>query len=308
VLNESGADLNTGCVYRDLVDVAAIGWTVEEFYSRRYNHSTPEQWRERISAGQVQLNGAPVSADTRLIPGQRLSYRRAPWSEPPVPLDFRVVYDDEDVLVVDKPAGLPVQPGGGFLEHTLLRLVARRTPGDAPIPIHRLGRGTSGLLLLARSPQARASLSAQMREHRLLKVYRALVVGAVQPDDFTVVQPIGRVDHPRLGYLWAACDSGLPSRSAVRVLGRDQQTSLVEVTITSGRPHQIRIHLAWAGHPLVGDPLYGPGGIAATDAVPGDCGYLLHACRLGFFHPSDGRWLELHCPPPPALVGSASPV
>lgn len=307
--------LNWGCVYRDRVDEATAGTTVLAFYCERYPHTNAEGWQRRIATGIIRLDGLPTEPGILLGRGQVLSYHRPPWLEPPVPLTFETIYEDGDVLVIDKPSGLPVQPGGGFLEHTLVAQLKRRFPNELPAPIHRLGRGTSGLLLLARTRAARANLSAQLRERRMVKVYRALVVGHPLPDPFRITQPIGPIAHPQLGYLHAASAAGLPSRSDGRVLRRDAETSLVEVTITTGRPHQIRIHLAWLGHPLFGDPLYGIGGLPLTCEpapdgrvpVPGDCGYLLHATTLEFTHPSEGHRIILHSPPPPALDGPVQP-
>jgi 23S rRNA pseudouridine1911/1915/1917 synthase len=225
-----------------------------------------------------------------------------------VPLSFTVVYEDADLLVVAKPSGLPVLPGGGFLEHTLLWQLQQRYPQETPIPIHRLGRGTSGLVLLARSPAARASLSQQMRDRQIYKLYRALASGHSMPDTFTVTQPIGKISYPSLGYIYAATPDGLPAYSHCRVLRRDLQTTLLEVTILTGRPHQIRIHLAAAGYPLWGDPLYTVGGVPQIDLtdstglpVPGDCGYHLHACQLAFTHPMSRQLIKLDCPAPPEL-------
>jgi 23S rRNA pseudouridine1911/1915/1917 synthase len=226
-----------------------------------------------------------------------------------VPLTFEVLYEDAELVVVAKPSGLPVLPGGGFLEHTLLWQLQQRYPQNSPIPIHRLGRGTSGLMLLARSPQARAALSRQLRDRHIHKLYRALVSGSVVPDQFTIAQPIGKRPYPVLGYVYAATADGLPAHSECRVLQRQASTTLVEVTILTGRPHQIRIHMASVGHPLVGDPLYDVGGVPRshlTDAstkfpVPGDCGYFLHAIQLSFDHPVSGQRMTLTCPPPAEL-------
>jgi 23S rRNA pseudouridine1911/1915/1917 synthase len=302
--------LNQGWTYHNQVNPTAAGWTVLEFYTRHYRHSPPDLWQDRIAAGQVLLEGVPTTANTRLKSGQRLAYHRPPWQEPSVPLSISVLYEDADLLVVAKPAGLPVLPGGGFLEHTLLWQLQQRYPQDTPVPIHRLGRGTSGLMLLARSPLARSRLSQQMRDRQIDKRYRALAVGTSMPDQFSVTHPIGKVDYPGLGGLYAATAEGLSAQSDCRVLRRHLHTTLLEVTILTGRPHQIRIHLAAAGYPLVGDPLYGVGGLPrlrdpeqeAPVPLPGDCGYHLHAYELRFLHPTQGHALVFSCPPPPELT------
>ena len=279
-----------------------------DYYTHRYRHSSRSDWHQRIVDGQVFLEGSPTAPEAQLVRGQLLAYHRPPWQEPDVPTDFEVVYDDPDLVVVAKPAGLPVLPGGGFLEHTLLWQLQRRYPHATPLPIHRLGRGTSGLLLMARSSQARAYLSQQMRDRKIEKIYRALAQGTDMPDRFTVTHPIGKTDHPVLGHLYVAHAQGQPAHSICQVLRRQQHNTLLEVTIQTGRPHQIRIHLAAAGYPLVGDPLYTVGGIPFTYQptptgdlpVPGDCGYYLHAFRLAFTHPA-GHSLQFTCPPPAEL-------
>ncbi len=300
---------NQGWTYYDRVDSAAAGMTVLDYYSQRYSHSSRSQWLERIQAGQIHLQNQPVTAETRLRQGQQLAYHRPPWQEPPVPLEFEVVYEDAEVLVINKPSGLPVLPGGGFLEHTLLGQLRHRYPAPAPVPVHRLGRGTSGLLLLARSPESSASLSQQMRQHQIGKRYRALVQGLPTWDTLTITQPIGKVPYPVLGLVYAAQDSGMAAQSDCHVLERRDRSTLLQVEILTGRPHQIRIHTARVGHPLVGDPFYGHGGLPQIDAlsadgslpVLGDCGYHLHAYELTFTHPTQGQPIHLTCAPPAIL-------
>jgi len=203
---------------------------------------------------------------------------------------------------VAKPSGLPTLPGGGaFLDHTLLALVRRRHPEASPM--HRLGRGTSGIVLFAPSAGARKPLQAAFQGEGTRKVYRTLCSGRPEAPAFAITAPIGEVPYAPLGLLHAARAGGRPSESRVTVLEYREGASLVEVEILTGRPHQIRIHLAFAGHPLVGDPLYGTGGVPlpGTSALPGDPGYLLHAHQLELAHPRTGEWISLCCQPPPAL-------
>jgi 23S rRNA pseudouridine1911/1915/1917 synthase len=298
--------MNQGWTYREQVKPQDEGLTVLEYYSQHYRHSTVDEWQERILAGQVLLNDAPTKAETPVQRGQWLAYQRSPWQEPDVPLEFELLYDDADVLVVAKPSGLPVLPGAGFLQHTLLWQLQQRYPDPAPVPIHRLGRGTSGLMLWARSPQAKSELNRQMRDRQIQKVYHALVNDYGIPDSFEITQPIGKIPYPVLGHVYAAMNGGLPAYSKCCVLKRTPPTALVEVTILTGRPHQIRIHMAAAGYPLVGDPLYDVGGLPLsylTDAtaklpVPGDCGYWLHAFQLAFRHPLSYEPMMFTCPSP----------
>jgi 23S rRNA pseudouridine1911/1915/1917 synthase len=294
--------VNGGFDYAERIDLRGAGATVLVYLAGRYQHSREETWRARIEAGEVCVNGATAAALHRLRAGDRLVWRRPPWEEPTVPLAFAILYRDGDLLAVAKPRGLPSIPNGGFLEHTLLHLVRRHEPEATPL--HRLGRGTSGLLLFARSERARRSVSAAWREGRVEKEYRALVAGTPAAREFSVDVPIGPVPHPRLGTVHGASPIGRPALTHVRCLGatRADGSTLVAVQIPTGRPHQIRIHLAAAGHPLVGDPLYGIGGIPRErPALPGDAGYRLHSLRLVVPHPSTGHPFELTCAPPPEL-------
>jgi 23S rRNA pseudouridine1911/1915/1917 synthase len=293
--------VNEGYEYRERIGPDASGCTVLAHLAARYRHSSEDAWSKRLAAGEVLLDGYPAEASDTLRAGQSLVWRRPPWEEPPVPLGFAVLHLDGHLLAVAKPRGLPTIPHGGlYLTHTLLHQVRRRWPEAAPL--HRLGRGTSGLVLLARTKEARRAVTTAWREGRVEKRYLALVSGIPVEESFTVETPVGPVPHPRLGQVHAASATGKPSTSHVRRLAIRDGQALVEVCIPTGRPHQIRIHLAAAGHPLVGDPLYGTGGLPRSDpALPGEGGFWLHSHRLVLAHPATGERIELECPPPPPL-------
>jgi 23S rRNA pseudouridine1911/1915/1917 synthase len=294
--------VNSGFEYREEIGPEAAGRTVLAWLSRRYRHSSEATWRARIADGEVRLDSEVAVAMDVLRPGQTLVWQRPPWEEPAVPLGFAVLHRDEHLLAVAKPRGLPSVPNGGFLEHTLLFRVRRHHP--EAVPMHRLGRGTSGLVLFARTDGARRAVAAEWRTGRIEKEYRALVTGRPALEVFTVDTPIGLVPHPRLGQVHAALPTGKPAVSHVRVLATRDGQAIVAVTIPTGRPHQIRIHLAAAGHPLVGDPLYVEGGRPGPDpGRPGEGGYRLHAHRLVLTHPATGHRLALECAPPPELRG-----
>ena len=290
---------NHGFDYCEVLGARARGLTVLGYLTTFYLHSPEQVWRERIGLGEVRVDDEVAGPELRLRPGQALSWRRPPWEEPAVPRHFEVIFEDPDLLAVSKPSGLPCSPAGGFLENTLQWLVQQQDREWAPM--HRLGRGTSGLVLFARTPEARTRVQADWRAHRVEKIYRALATGQLPAEPFVIETPIGFVDHPLLGRVHAACPSGRASRSEVRLVGPRGQASLAEVHIVTGRPHQIRIHLAACGHALVGDPLYGPGGLPLSEALPGDLGYFLHAWRLRLSHPRTGGPLELEAPLPSAL-------
>lgn len=290
---------NRGFAYRERIRCG--GARILDHLATRHRHSTEAQWRERLERGEVELDGRPAEPGAILSAGQELVWMRPPWEEPEVDTGFQLLLEDETLLAVAKPRGLPTLPGGGYLEHTLLTLVRARFPEASPM--HRLGRETSGIVLFSRTHAAGALVQAAWRGHQVEKRYRALGAGIAGPDTFVVTAPIGPVAHPWLGTLHAANGQGKASLSRVRVLERREDCTLFEVVIETGRPHQIRIHLAYAGNPLVGDPLYAAGGLPRPDlpALPGDGGYFLHAERLAFPHPVSGRTVELWAPPPVEL-------
>lgn len=321
------AAFNQGHSYRDRIASSGVElWlppgSIGEFYAASYPHSALGVWLERLAAGEIWCNGRQLWADGRVESGDQLVWHRPPWQEAAVPVLPEPLFDDGDLVVINKPSGLPVLPAGGFLEHTLLAQLQRRhgsDPSGIPKPVHRLGRCTSGLLVCARQPQSRAWLSAQLRESTRAagqetagraqgcrKLYRALVAlpepgsplalaeaALARGEGLALTTAIGRRSHPRLCGLWCAAAAGdawaLEAHSWVKLLERRAHSWLVEVEISSGRPHQIRIHMAAAGAPLLGDPLYAPGGVGLEGALPGDGGYQLQAFRLELERPGGGR-------------------
>ena len=292
--------LNAGWTYREQVGPEADGLTVLEFLTSTRHHSTSEEWTRRLERGEVEIEGRRAGANAILRPGQTIAWHRPPWNEDDVPMTFSIVYEDDSIVVVDKPSGLPTMPAGGFLNHTLLTLMRERYPEASPL--HRLGRHTSGLVLFARTRTAAAELSRAWRDHTVKKIYRALALGETRTELFVIDAPIGPVPHPLLGTVEAATEGGKPSHSVAVVLEGSSDRTLFSVEIMTGRPHQVRIHLAYAGHPLVGDPLYeAGGGLKRHPGLPGDGGYQLHAEQLHFAHPATKKPMSLIAPPPASL-------
>jgi 23S rRNA pseudouridine1911/1915/1917 synthase len=305
--------LNRGYAYTTIISSNDHGRTLLQHLASLYPHSTPQAWQQNLTSAEVTLNGVTATGGEPLTPGQTLIWNRPPWIEPDAPQHFEVLFDDPHLLAVNKPSGLPTLPGAGFLENTLLRLVQHQTP--TANPVHRLGRATSGIVLFAKSPQAAAQLSADWNTPRIQKIYRALAQGIAQHDTYEILTPIGLVPHPLIGSVWAANANGKPSKSLAKVLSRTADitsadtgttatnktgTTTFEVSLYSGRPHQIRIHLASIGHPLVGDPLYGFTGqpLENLPGLPGDGGYLLHAQFLKLHHPITTEQINLEAPLP----------
>lgn len=289
---------NDGYCYRLQLDDKADGHTVLSFLAQRYKHSSESDWAERIQAGQVQLNDSVASADQYLSAGMYLIWNRPGWAEEDTPQSYRAEFEDEHLLVVSKPSGLPTLPGGGFYLNTLLTFVRAQHP--LARPLHRLGRGTSGLVLFALSDEAASVLSRQWNQ--IEKQYQALSDDVALQDEYDIRSPIGQIDHPRLGRVYAAEPNGKSARSVARTLQRREQSTVFEVDLHSGRPHQIRIHLAWIGHPLVNDPMYDAGGgLQDLPGLPGDLGYHLHAKRLRLEHPITKKELEFESDLPEPL-------
>jgi 23S rRNA pseudouridine1911/1915/1917 synthase len=290
--------LNKGCEYREQLGVDADGRSVLAYLSMHYTHSSPAEWEERIATCHILIDGRPAHPESPLHNGSELVWQRPPWIEPDAPRTFSIVYEDKDLLAVAKPAGLPTLPGANFLQSTLLHLVRTYAPDASPL--HRLGRWTSGLVLCARNRSARTDLMRQWSSGKVGKRYRALASGVPDRDEMTICTPIGPVPHAFLGSLHAANPRGKRALSRVTVLELRADSFLCDVRIETGRPHQIRIHLAAVGHPLAGDPLYAVGGLPAPDshALPGDPGYHLHAAELSFLHPGTGHGVVIECEPP----------
>jgi 23S rRNA pseudouridine1911/1915/1917 synthase len=266
----------------------------------------PELSRSRvqrlINDGLVTVNDQPAKASRPLQPEDRVVVR----IPPPQPLDLEpeaiplsIVYEDPDLLVIDKPAGMTVHPSPGQRRHTLVNALLAYCPDLAgvggtlrPGIVHRLDKDTSGLLLVAKNDRAHSGLSHQLKERMVEKGYLALVHGHIETKDGAIEGAIGR--DPRNRKRMAVVEGGRYARTAYHVREHLVGCTLVEVTPSTGRTHQIRVHFAAIGHPLVGDALYGkPSPLVDR--------HFLHACRLGFHHPVDGRWLVFESPLPPDL-------
>lgn len=291
---------NSGYSFRHALGQSAASHTTLSYLSEHFSHSTRDEWLARIQAQEILIDHSIATGEELLKPGGTLIWNRPGWVEPNVPMDYVVLYRDDYLLAVHKPSGLPTLPGAGFYRNTLLSQVQHEFP--TATPLHRLGRSTSGIVLFAMDGQTRSVMS--QRWERIQKWYRVLVQGIVGFESLCVRTPIGPIPHPRLGSIHGASWRGKPSRSLVEVMEHRHSTSLCSVELMTGRPHQIRIHLASIGHPLVGDPVYAVGGglVDENPGLPGDAGYFLHAHRLRFQHPAHDVAIQVEAPLPDCLI------
>ncbi|MBI2304714.1 MAG: RluA family pseudouridine synthase [Chloroflexi bacterium] len=252
-----------------------------------------------IKEGRVTVGGLPAKASHKLHGGEVVAlYLPPPAPSPLTPEDIpiSIVYEDEHLVVVDKPAGLTVHPAPGHPRGTLVNALLSHCPDLAgfqgslrPGIVHRLDKDTSGLLVVAKSQRAYLDLVRQMKERTVKKEYLALVHGEPLPSQGTIRAPLGRSTRDRKKMAVVAV--GREAMTGYRVLRSFPGYSLLEVTPHTGRTHQIRVHLAWWGYPVAGDATYG-----RRDPFLGR--QFLHASRLGFRHPTEGTYIEFASPLP----------
>ncbi len=266
-----------------------------------------------IKAGEVTVDGKPAKPSLPLEAGQRLALaptlgkaivREASAAPQPEAIPLRIVFEDEHLLVVDKPAGLVTHPAPGHATGTLVNALLAHAPDleDSDNPqrpgiVHRLDKDTSGLLVIAKDTQTHAALAQQMRERAMVKRYIALVEGRMDPPSGTIDAPIGRDPRNRLRMaLVSEAHGGREARTRFHTLRYLPGRTLLEAQLESGRTHQIRVHLAALHHPVVGDPLYG------RPQTPMPPRQFLHAAHLEFRHPITGEWMVFDAPLPADLA------
>ena len=260
-----------------------------------------------IREGQVRVNGQPqTKAGLKLRAGDRIEIvlpEAAPARVEAQDIPIEVLYQDKDLAVVYKPSGMVVHPAAGNPDGTLVNALLQKLDhlsgvgGEIrPGIVHRIDKDTSGLLLVAKNDFAHLALSEQIRVHSVQRAYMAIAQGSMRADSGTVEGPIGR--HPTDRKKMAIVPNGRDAVTHWRVLERLRGATLLECVLTTGRTHQIRVHMASIGHPLLGDPLYGP----RKSPCPVTGGQLLHAFRLGFAHPRSGEQLLFEAPPEPRFL------
>ena len=267
---------------------------------------TRSQAARLIAEGRVRVNGKPAAKSARLSGGETVTVDVPQLREtalPPQDIPLDVVYEDDDVIVVNKPTGLVVHPAPGHPDGTLVNALLHHC-GDSlsgiggekrPGIVHRIDRDTSGLIIAAKNDAAHLALSAQLKDHSLSRTYECLVTGNMKQDSGTVDAPIGRSSSDRKKM--AVVPTGRRAVTHWEVVARYPGVTHLRCRLETGRTHQIRVHMAYIGHPILGDTVYG-----AKKPVPGLTGQCLHATGLRFIHPRTGEPVELHCPLPPEFT------
>ena len=267
---------------------------------------TRSQAARLIAEGRVRVNGKPAAKSARLSGGETVTVDVPQLREtalPPQDIPLDVVYEDDDVIVANKPTGLVVHPAPGHPDGTLVNALLHHC-GDSlsgiggekrPGIVHRIDRDTSGLIIAAKNDAAHLALSAQLKDHSLSRTYECLVTGNMKQDSGTVDAPIGRSSADRKKM--AVVPTGRRAVTHWEVVARYPGVTHLRCRLETGRTHQIRVHMAHIGHPILGDTVYG-----AKKPVPGLTGQCLHATGLRFIHPRTGEPVELRCPLPPEFT------
>ncbi|MFQ6028791.1 MAG: RluA family pseudouridine synthase [Dehalococcoidia bacterium] len=275
---------------------------LDQFLAGQETGLTRSRLQALIAEGHVVRNGGPAKASTKVRQGDRIILSvppPRPLEVVPQSIPLSVVYQDAEFIVVDKPAGLSVHPGPGHPDRTLVNALLAMCPdiqgvGGVLRPgiVHRLDKDTSGLMVVAKTDGAHQRISAQIKDRQVTKGYLALAAGRLEPAEGWIEADIAR--DPRHRKRMAVVLGGKAARTRYRVVERLGEYSLVEVYLETGRTHQVRVHLAYLGHPLFGDGIYGRRNPLLDR-------HFLHAHHLGFRHPSTQEPVEFHSPLPPEL-------
>ena len=279
------------------------GERCDQFLARTVPELTRSGAQKLLEDGAVECGGEPVKKNRKTIPGEVYIVALpapAPVEALPQNIPLDVAYEDEDVIVVNKPVGMVVHPAAGHPDGTLVNALLYHCENSLsgingklrPGIVHRIDRDTSGLIIAAKNDGAHLSLAGQLEDHSLYREYHAIAVGGFREDGGTVDAPIARrpADRKRM-----AVDRERGKRAVTHweVLERYSGYTYLKCRLETGRTHQIRVHLASLGHPLLGDTVYG-----AKKPYPGLAGQCLHAKKLSFAHPRTGRRVEVECPLP----------
>lgn len=304
-------DREKNCLVK--VDQGAAGQRLDHFLAGYYASLSRSQIQRLIASGRVMVNSRRVRSSYKMRPGDTVAIQLPPAEETnliPIPEDIplEIIFEDQDLLVINKPQGMVVHPAAGHKRGTLVNALLSYCPQLAAVGehlrpgiVHRLDKDTSGLLLVGKSDLAYRVLRQQLKEHRIQRRYLALVHGRVKEQKGVINAPLGRDPRNRKKrtVLLASAPGAREARTDYHVLERFAEYTLLDVGLETGRTHQIRVHLAYAGYPVAGDQLYGWRRNPLN--LPGQA---LHAFKLSLEHPRTGKTLSFKAPPPPVFANT----
>lgn len=279
------------------------GERIDKFIAKSIDTLTRSYIQKMIAQGNCFVNGKVVKASCRLKEEDEVAFSLPKNVEPHIAaedIELNILYEDGDVLVVNKPKGMVVHPAPGHYEGTLVNAVLYHCKGSLsgingvmrPGIVHRIDKDTSGSLIICKNDKAHNGIAAQLKDHSVNRVYHAIVYGVLKEDEMTIDAPIGRDPGNRLKM--AVVPAGKRAITHVQVLKRFEKFTYVACRLETGRTHQIRVHMAHIGHPILGDEVY-----AAGRKSPVKCeGQALHAKMIGFVHPISGEYMEFDAPLP----------
>ena len=285
-------------------EIADSGLRIDKYLSSVNEQLSRSYIQKLLKSGLVLVDGKPVKASYQVDEGDVISLDIPEAVEPeiePENMDLDILYEDQDVILVNKPKGMVVHPAAGHYSHTLVNGLMHHCKDQLsgingvmrPGIVHRIDMDTTGVIIACKNDMAHNSIAAQLKEHSITRRYQAIVHGVLKDDAGTIEGPIGRhpTDRKKMSINY---NNGKSAVTHYKVLKRFRQYTHVECRLETGRTHQIRVHMASIGHPLLGDLVYGPG----KCPIPGLQGQTLHAGVLGFIHPRTGEYMEFTAPLP----------
>lgn len=274
-----------------------VNQRIDVYLASKFSDVSRSYIQELIKKGSALVNGKIVKSNYKLKTGDNVAFEfpdneKLKVDAENIPLD--IVYEDRDIIVVNKPQGMVVHPAPGNYNGTLVNALLYHCHDLSGINgvlrpgiVHRIDKDTSGVIVVAKNDAAHKKLAYQLKEHSMNRVYKALVEGIIKDDEGTVDEPLGR--HPVERIKIAVVKNGRRAVTHYKVIERYKNNTLIECKLETGRTHQIRVHMAYIGHPLVGDPVYG-----YKKQKFNLKGQMLHAQRLGFIHPRTGKYVEFN--------------
>lgn len=285
-------------------EIADSGLRIDKYLSSVNEQLSRSYIQKLLKSGLVLVDGKPVKASYQVDEGDVISLDIPEAVEPeiePENMDLDILYEDQDVILVNKPKGMVVHPAAGHYSHTLVNGLMHHCKDQLsgingvmrPGIVHRIDMDTTGVIIACKNDMAHNSIAAQLKEHSITRRYQAIVHGVLKDDAGTIEGPIGRhpTDRKKMSINY---NNGKSAVTHYKVLKRFRQYTHVECRLETGRTHQIRVHMASIGHPLLGDLVYGPG----KCPIPGLQGQTLHAGVLGFIHPRTREYMEFTAPLP----------